>query len=76
MELENVERIEKLLRERFKFTKLLERSFNNIKHNLRTYEVDERLLERVNNTLYDAHLLDDAKQIEEIVKELSSSFWE
>ena len=77
LELENVERIERLLIEKHgELSPSLANSIQSIKTNLKLYLVDDALLNRINEDMYQASLLDDIKEAEEIIKNLSSTFWE
>ena len=77
MELENVERIERLLVEKHgNLSASLMNSLNSIKTNLKLYLIDDILLNRINEDMYRASLVDDIKEVENIIKHLNSTFWE
>ena len=76
-ELENVERIERLLIEKHGvLSSSLSSSLNSIKTNLKLYLIDDILLNRINEDMYTASLLDEVKEVESIIKNLSHTFWE
>ncbi|MGG0667832.1 hypothetical protein ABE073_04800 [Lederbergia citrisecunda] len=77
IELENVERIERLLISKHgNLSAQLVRSINNIKNNLRLYEVDKASLDIVNDVMYRASITDDVKEAEANIKQLSDTFWD
>ncbi len=77
MELENVERIERqLIQKHGQLSASLTNSFTSIKENLRLYLIDDVLLNRINEEMYAASLLEDIKEVEIKVKQLSSTFWD
>lgn len=77
IELENVERIERLLvNQHGSLTTQLTRSINNIKNNLRLYEVGKETLDEINGIMYAASLEEDLKVVEMNIKQLSDTFWD
>lgn len=77
IELENVERIERLLLNKHgNLSAQLVRSINSIKSNLRIYEVDKQTLDIVNDVMYKASITDDAKEAETNIKQLADTFWD
>lgn len=77
IELENVERIERQLIERFgALPKALSNNIETIKTNLKLYSIDADLVNRVNEETYNASKMDDLKEVEAAIKELVQTFWE
>lgn len=77
IELENVERIERQLIERFAvLPKALSNNIETIKTNLRLYSIDADLVNRVNEEMYNASKLEDIKEVESVVRELTQTFWD
>lgn len=77
IELENVERIERQLIEKFAaLPKALSNNIETIKTNLKLYSIDADLVNRVNEEMYNACKLEDIKDIESVVRELTQTFWD
>ena len=77
VELDNVERIERLLIGKYgTLSTSLTNNINTIKTNLRLYLIDKELLDRINEEMYTATLKEDIKEVEEIIKHLTQTFWE
>ena len=77
IELDNVERIERMLTQKFgSLSTSLSNNIGNIKHNLKTYLIDDTLLEKINEAMYKASNLDDIKQVEHEIRTLSQTFWD
>ena len=77
IELENVDRIERLLIEKFgKLTSQLTRSIELIRNNLKVYEFDEPLLNRINDVMYKASLSENIKTVEVDIKHLADTLWD
>lgn len=77
IELENVERIERQLIEKYgALGASLTNSIKTIKTNLKLYSIDEELLNRVNEEMYEAGQQEDIKDVETKIKHLSSTFWD
>lgn len=77
IELENVERIERQLIEKHgTLSASLTNSIKTIKTNLKLYSIDEELLNRVNEEMYEAGQEEDIKDVETKIKHLSSTFWD
>lgn len=77
IELENVERIERQLIEKFAaLPKALSNNLETIKTNLRLYTIDADLINRVNEEMYNASKLEDIKEVESVVRELTQTFWD
>mgnify|MGYP003527648792 FL=1 len=77
IELENVERIERQLIEKFAaLPKALSNNIETIKTNLKLYSIDADLVNRVNEEMYNASKLEDIKDIESVVRELTQTFWD
>ena len=75
IELENVERIERQLIEKFAaLPKALSNNIETIKTNLKLYSIDADLVNRVNEEMYNASKLEDIKDIESVVRELTQTF--
>lgn len=77
IELENVDRIHRLLiRKHDELSNQLVKNIETIKGNLKSFEIDKRLLDRVNEVMYNASLEDDIKVVEANVKYLVDTFWD
>lgn len=77
IELENVERIERQLIEKFAaLPKALSNNIETIKTNLKLYSIDADLVNRVNEEMYNASKLEDIKDIESVVREFTQTFWD
>lgn len=77
LELENVERIERLLVDKHGTLSVsLTNNINTIKTNLRLYLIDDGLLNRINEEMYKASQLDDIKEVESIIRQLTQTFWD
>lgn len=77
IELDNVERIERMLTQKFgSLSASLTNNIGNIKHNLKTYLIDDILLERINEAMYKTSNLDDIKQVENEIRTLTQTFWD
>lgn len=77
IELENLNRIERLLIEKHgKLSKRLTRSIGIMREFLEIYEIDESTLDRVNDEMYKASKMDDVKEVEDAVKNLADTFWD
>lgn len=77
IELENLDRIERLLIEKHgKLSNQLTRSIESIRSNLKLYEFDEALLNRINDVMYKATQEEDAKAVELSVKHLADTLWD
>lgn len=77
IELENVERIERQLNEKFTSLPLsLNNSISIIKTNLKLYSIDAELVNRVNEEMYQSSQLEDLKEVEKIIKNLAQTFWD
>ena len=77
IELENVERIERQLIEKFAaLPKALSNNIETIKTNLKLYSIDADLVNRVNEEMYNASKLEDIKDVESVVREFTQTFWD
>lgn len=77
IELENVERIERQLNEKYGVLPAsISNSINTIKTNLKLYSIDAELVNRVNEEMYKASQLEDLKEVETVVKHLTQTFWD
>lgn len=77
IELENVERIERIMTQKHgELSAQLVRSINNIKNNLKLYEVGNSTLDMINNIMHEASEMDNIKQSESVIKKLSDTFWD
>lgn len=76
IEIDNIERIERLLENKHgKLSSGLSRSIETLRIELKEYEFDEKLLDRINNVMYAASMSDDIKEIEDSIKHLVSTLW-
>lgn len=77
IELENVQRIERQLNEKYvALPTSLNNSIGTIKTNLKLYSIDAELVNRVNEEMYKASQLEDLKEVETIIKHLAQTFWD
>lgn len=77
IELDNVNRIERVLIEKFgKLSNQLNRSIELITTNLKIYEMDKAMLNRINEAMYEASNETDIKAIEINVKHLADTLWD
>lgn len=76
LEAENVDRIERLLIEKHgKLSAGLTNNIHRIRQELLQFEIDEILLQRVADVMYEASLVNDIKNVEESIKYLSDTFY-
>lgn len=76
VELDNLNRVERqLIRKHGELNRTLENGIDNLRENLELYEIDERLLDRVNYTMNECLEMDDLDGIERSVRELVNTFW-
>lgn len=76
IELDNLKRYERMLIEKHgELSRGLEGNINRIKSDLSTYEIDDILLTRVSDVLYEVVQLDDIREVETEVKHLVDTFW-
>lgn len=76
LELENVDRAERLLVNKYEdLSATLANSFKKIRVNLVEQVVDQKLLDRINDVMYAATLMDDVKDAEVAIKYLADTFW-
>lgn len=77
IELENVERIERLLIQKHgELSASLSNNIKTIKTNLHLYLIDDVLLNRINEEMYAASLLEDIKEVDAIIRDLTQTFWD
>lgn len=76
LEIENLDRYERVLADKHgQLSSSLAGNINRIREDLLTYEIDEKLLARVSDVMYEASEMDDIKSIEYTVKYLVDTFW-
>lgn len=77
LEIENVDRAERLLSNQHgSLPSGLINNISKIRQSLVLYEVDERLLTRISDVMYEITKLNDLKEVEVSVKHLSDTFWD
>ena len=77
LELDNVIRIEQILiRKHNSLPTSLINNINTIKTNLKLYLIDDVLLNRINEEMYKVSLLEDVKEVETVIRELTQTFWD
>jgi len=77
IELENLNRIERLLTVEYgELPKGLINNVDRIRQDLLLYEIDDRLLARIADTMHQATLADNIKEAEALVKYLVDTFWQ
>lgn len=77
LEVENLDRNEKLLiKKHGKLSRGLENNIDKIRQMLLVYEIDDVLLSRVSDVMYEATKMEDLKSVEASVKHLADTFWE
>jgi hypothetical protein len=76
IEVENVDRAERLLVERFeKLPNGVVSNIDKIRQNLITYEIGGIILDRIATVMYEVSLMDELSEIEESIKYLSDTLW-
>lgn len=76
LEIENVDRAERLLINKYvSIPNNLIASIDKIRQNLVSHEVDQKLLDRINDVMYKATLMNDLKDVEDSIKYLADTFW-
>lgn len=75
IEIENIDRAERLIVEKHgELPKSLENHLNGFRETLMSYEIDEVLLSRISDVMYEVSSLESMKEIEEKVKYLNDTF--
>lgn len=76
IELDNLNRLERQLRRKHgELSRTLENGLGNIRENLELYEIDKRLLDRVNYVLNECLELEDLGEVETSIRHLVDTFW-
>lgn len=77
IELENVDRIERLLIQKHgELSNQLMKNIETIKSNLKSFEIDKKLLDRINDVMYNASLTENIEEVEASVRHLAVTFWD
>lgn len=77
IEIENVDRAERLLTNQYgELPDGLLKNIDKVRQNLVSYDIDEKLLARISDVMYEATLSNDLKVVEVAVKYLADTFWD
>lgn len=76
LEIENIDRAERLLISKYgELSKTLTGWIDKMRLILAEHEIDERLLKRIADVMYDVSLMDNMADVEIAVKYLNDTFW-
>lgn len=76
LEIENIDRAERVLNSKYgELSKTLTGWIDKMRQILTEHEIDERLLNRIADTMYDVSLMDNIEDVEAAVKYLNDTFW-
>lgn len=76
LEIENIDRAERLLIGKYgELSKTLTGWIDKMRQTLAEHEIDERLLGRIADVMYEVSLMESVEDVEVAVKYLNDTFW-